>query len=208
MRYTAAFRLHEAIAAAVAVEWTDAAAPQDSNAGWEACVQLPNGDWRFADHDVAPAALANWRDPGVFANIGLRYRLTPSGPWSPASTSRKSITLVGTPPEEPPAEAPAVVTPPKLAGSGRSAWRSASMPGPGAAGRRRPPRCNGAATARISPGRPGRATRRWRRTTGPRSAAGSPRATSRAAPSATTAALPVTWAAPVAAGRSPTSNWP
>ena len=119
MRYTAAFRLHEAIAAAVAMEWTDAAAPQDSNAGWEACVQLPNGDWRFADHDVAPAAQANWRAPGVFANIGLRYRLTPSGPWSPASTSRKSITLVGTPPEEPPAEAPAVVTAPELTGSGK-----------------------------------------------------------------------------------------
>ena len=118
MRYTAAFRLHQAIAAAVAVEWTDAAAPQDSNTGWEACVRLPNGDWRFADHDLDPAAQANWRDPGLFANIGLRYRLTPSGAWSPASTGRKAITLVGTPPEEPPVAAPAVVTAPKLAGSG------------------------------------------------------------------------------------------
>ena len=117
MMYTAAFRLHEAIADAVAVEWTDAAAPQDSNAGWEACVRLANGDWRFADHDVDPAAQSNWREPGVFANIGLRYRLSPSGPWSPASQSRKSITLAAT--DEPVATEPAVVTAPTLTGAGK-----------------------------------------------------------------------------------------
>ena len=63
-RYTAAFRLHQAIADAVAVEWTDAEAPAASNAGWEACVRQANGDWRFADHDLDPAVASNWRDPG------------------------------------------------------------------------------------------------------------------------------------------------
>jgi hypothetical protein len=106
MRYTAAFRLRGALASAVAVEWTDAAQPRASNAGWEACVRLPNGDWRFADHD-GPAAPGSWREPGLFANIGLRYRLSASGPWSPVSATRKAIVLGGgaeepvTPPEEP-----------------------------------------------------------------------------------------------------------
>ena len=169
MRYTAAFRLHEAIADAVAVEWTDADAPEASNAGWEACVRQANGDWRFADHDVDPAVVSNWRDPGVFGNIGLRYRLSPSGPWSPASRSRKSITLVAPRtaacrrPWSPRRRSPA----PASSGS-----RSASTPGAGAASRRRPPACSGAATGRTSRARPGRATSRSRRTTGPSSAAG------------------------------------
>ena len=111
MRYTVAFRLQGALADAVAVEWTDVAAPQGSNAGWEACVRLPNGDWRFADHDAT--APANWRDAGPFGNIGLRYRLSPSGPWSPISATRKEIVLGdgGAEPEEPPAtEQPAALT--------------------------------------------------------------------------------------------------
>ena len=57
----------------------------------------------------------------------------------------------------------------------RSGRRSASMPAAGAASRRPRWRCSGAATAPPSPARRRRATRRWRRTTGPRSPAGSPR---------------------------------
>ena len=94
MRYTVAFRLRGALADAVAVEWTDAAAPQASARGWEACVRLDDGAWRFASHDIGPAAQGHWREPGLFANIGLRYRLSPAGPWSPVSESRKEIVLV------------------------------------------------------------------------------------------------------------------
>jgi hypothetical protein len=92
MRYTAVFKLNGPLAKAAAVEWTAADAPETSGAGWEACVRLPSGDWRLASH--AAAAAAQWRAPGVFGNIGLRYRLSASGPWSPVSTSRKEITLV------------------------------------------------------------------------------------------------------------------
>ena len=94
MRYTVAFRLRGALSEAVAVEWTDAADPQASARGWEACVRLGNGDWRFASHDIEPEAQAHWREPGLFGNIGLRYRLSPAGSWSPVSESRKEIVLV------------------------------------------------------------------------------------------------------------------
>jgi hypothetical protein len=104
MRYTAAFKLRGALAGAVAVEWTDAASPQGSNAGWEACVRLPDGDWQFADHDAGPAASANWRAAGPFPNIGLRYRLSPSGPWSPVSATRKGIVLGGSTGQDEPEE--------------------------------------------------------------------------------------------------------
>lgn len=94
MRYTVAFKLNGSLAAAAAVEWTDAQAPRDSAAGWEACVRRANGDWRFSSHDIAPEAQRHWRGPGLFGNIGLRYRLTAAGPWSPISAGRKEITLI------------------------------------------------------------------------------------------------------------------
>ena len=93
-RYTAAFRLTGALAAAVAVEWTEGAAPLASGDGWEACVKLPDGAWRFASHAIGTGAGAHWRGPGLFANIGLRYRLSATGPWSPVSAGRKEIVLV------------------------------------------------------------------------------------------------------------------
>lgn len=92
MRQTVTVRLSGALAAAVAVEWTDRAAPVDSADGWQACQRLANGDWRFASHTAG--AGAEWRAPGLFANVALRYRLTPAGPWSPISAGRKEITLV------------------------------------------------------------------------------------------------------------------
>ena len=92
MRYTAAFKLTGPLAAAAAVEWTDIDAPLDSGAGWEACVKLSNGDWRLSSHAIAGETA--WRDPGLFDNIGLRYRLGANSPWSPVSASRKEIILV------------------------------------------------------------------------------------------------------------------
>ena len=100
MRYTVAFRLRGALADAVAVEWTDAADPRASAQGWEACVRMADGGWRFASHDITPGAQTYWRAPGVFGNIGLRYRLNPTGPWSPISESRKEIVLVAVVPGE------------------------------------------------------------------------------------------------------------
>ena len=65
MRQTVVFRLQGALGQAVAVEWTDAAAPLDSAAGWQACLRLANGDWRFTSHTAG--AGAEWHDPGLFA---------------------------------------------------------------------------------------------------------------------------------------------
>jgi hypothetical protein len=93
-RHTAVFRLAGPLAAAVAVEWCESAAPADSAAGWEACVRLSNGDWRLSTHGIVASGQAPWRGAGLFAGIGLRYRLSAAGPWSPVSTSRKDIILV------------------------------------------------------------------------------------------------------------------
>ncbi|WP_181164611.1 exo-alpha-sialidase [Amaricoccus solimangrovi] len=105
MRYTAVIRLGGAPAAAVAVEWTQSAAPLGSGEGWEACVRLPDGGWRLSSHEIVADKQSHWRGAGLFANIGLRYRLSATGPWSPVSASRKDIILVevnedpaGTPP--------------------------------------------------------------------------------------------------------------
>ena len=96
MRQTVVFRLEGALAAAVAVEWTAAPAPVDSGAGWQACLRLESGDWRFTSH--AAGAGLEWREPGLFAGIALRYRLSPAGPWSPISAGRKEIVLVAADP--------------------------------------------------------------------------------------------------------------
>lgn len=104
MRQTVTVKLHGALTAAVAVEWTDVDTPLDSAAGWQACLRLANGDWRFANHGAGPDHQGHWRAPGRFANIALRYRLSASGPWSPISTSRKEITLIAA---DDPAAAPA-----------------------------------------------------------------------------------------------------
>ena len=53
MRYTVTFELRGALAAAVAVEWTEADIPADSGAGWRPCLRLPDGRWRLSSHDLA-----------------------------------------------------------------------------------------------------------------------------------------------------------
>jgi hypothetical protein len=107
-RHTAVFRLTGPLAAAVAVEWTEIPAPAGSGAGWEACVRQANGDWRFASHANVASDQRQWRGAGLFAGIGLRYRLTAAGPWSPVSASRKDIILVET--NEDPALPPPALT--------------------------------------------------------------------------------------------------
>ncbi|MFQ8431925.1 hypothetical protein [Amaricoccus sp. W119] len=124
MRYTAVIRLTGAPAAAVAVEWSEAAQPSGSGDGWEACVRLPNGDWRLSSHEIVAGTEAHWRGAGLFANIGLRYRLSATGPWSPISAGRKDIVLVET--SEDASVTPAAPTPtqwstpaPRVLGDGR-----------------------------------------------------------------------------------------
>ena len=98
MKYSIVFKLKGAIAEAVAVEWTDRAEPKGSGDGWEPCVRLKNGDWRIFSYGATDGRAAHWRDPGLFDNIGLRYRLAAAGPWSAVSEGRKAITIVAVAP--------------------------------------------------------------------------------------------------------------
>ena len=122
MRYAVTFELRGALAAAASVEWTEAATPADAD--WQPCLRLPDGRWRFAGHDSAGNGGVHWRSPGRFGNIGLRYRQTADGPWSPVSADRKEIDIVAvSPDDQPPAaraadwSAPVAYT---LPGGGRS----------------------------------------------------------------------------------------
>ena len=94
-----------------------------SDADWRPCLRLPDGRWRLAGHVSAGSAAAYWRAPGRFGNIGLRYRLTAGGPWSPVSADRKEIDIVAVSPDEQPPAARAgdwsVPVPFALAGGGR-----------------------------------------------------------------------------------------
>ncbi|MBP7003001.1 hypothetical protein [Amaricoccus sp.] len=116
--YTVTLRLAPAIAGAVAVEWTNAAAPVDSGRGWEPCLRLDDGAWRFSSVDPAAAEAAHRRRPGPFADLAIRYRLEPAGPWSAAADPRKDIVIV---PDEGDVEAllpPLALTAPSLLGAG------------------------------------------------------------------------------------------
>lgn len=93
MKYTVVLQLSGTIAEAVAVEWTVADAPEHDGSGWEPCVRLADGRWRFASREGS-TALPHLRDPGVFGNIAIRYRLEAGGPWSEISADRKEITIV------------------------------------------------------------------------------------------------------------------
>ncbi|HVH02472.1 MAG TPA: hypothetical protein VM891_05905 [Amaricoccus sp.] len=122
MKYTVIFRLQGVLAAAAAVEWTVAGAP--GAADWRPCQRLADGRWRLAGHDSAGSAAAHWREPGLLGNIGLRYRLTAGGPWSPVSADRKEIAIVAVRPDDPLPAARAgdwsVPVPYTLPGGGRS----------------------------------------------------------------------------------------
>jgi hypothetical protein len=98
MRYTIVFTLKGPLAGAVAVEWTDKAAPEGSGAGWQPCLRQADGRWRMASYGGAAHHL---RGPGLWEGIAIRYRLEPAGPWSPISETRKAITIVAIEPEEP-----------------------------------------------------------------------------------------------------------
>ncbi len=94
MRYSIILKLNGALADAAAVEWTEAPDPTASGAGWEPCLRLADGTWRIFSYGATDGRDLHWRDPGVVENIGLRYRLTPAGPWSAASADRKEIVIV------------------------------------------------------------------------------------------------------------------
>jgi hypothetical protein len=103
-------RLHGPLAAAVAVEWTNAANPASGQAegpGWEPCHRVGTGLWRLDRLD--PEAAARLLTSARLENVAIRYRLEPAGFWSPASEDRKEISLVG---------GPALLAAPALVGSG------------------------------------------------------------------------------------------
>ena len=117
MRYTVVFELSGALAGAAAVEWTEAAALP--GAAWQPCQRLPGDRWH-----LAAAGTAHRREPGLLSHIGLRYRLSATGPWSPISASRKEIVIVAAREEDlrdPPAATAAdwtALPPQELGGSG------------------------------------------------------------------------------------------
>jgi photosystem II stability/assembly factor-like uncharacterized protein len=93
MKHTVVFELSGAPAQAVAVEWTDADAPGAED--WEPCLRLAAGRWLLSSHPVEGAFRgSHWREAGRFANIAMRYRLTPHGAWSPISADRKEVMIV------------------------------------------------------------------------------------------------------------------
>jgi hypothetical protein len=103
-------RLHGPLAAAVAVEWTNAANPASGQAagpGWEPCHRVGTGLWRLDRLD--PEAAARLLMAARLDNVAIRYRLEPAGFWSPASEDRKEISLVG---------GPVLLAAPALVGSG------------------------------------------------------------------------------------------
>ena len=53
MKYSIVFKLKDGLAEAVAIEWTDRAAPRGSADGWEPCVRLLSGDWRISSFGAA-----------------------------------------------------------------------------------------------------------------------------------------------------------
>ena len=132
--YTVIIRLSGAPANAVAVEWTNKAAPVGSGEGWEPCVRLADGSWRFSSFDPAAAVQPHKRGPGAFAGLAFRYRLSASDPWSAASASRKEIVIVARDGEDvevaPPAPvAPFVAFAPALAGLGKIGTEVTVAPG-------------------------------------------------------------------------------
>ena len=139
MRQSVVFKLRGALAAAVAVEWTDAVAPEDSADGWQACLRLANGDWQFNSHAAEAGTGTEWRGRGLFPDIALRYRLSPSGTWTLISASRKEIILVAVEASDPrresleiPAAAlipPLLLLTPALAGTGKVGSEVVVTPG-------------------------------------------------------------------------------
>lgn len=139
--YTVVMRLDGALANAVAVEWTNVAAPVESGEGWEPCLRQADGAWRFSSHDLSAMDQPHRREPGVFGDLAIRYRLSAVGPWSLISETRKEIVILeatesgGEPvaPEvgqtEPRPNAPALITSPALRGAGKIGSEVTTSPG-------------------------------------------------------------------------------
>lgn len=133
--YTVVMRLSGALADAVALEWTNSPAPVDSGLGWEPCLRLADGTWRFSSHDAFGANPPHRRDPGVFADLTIRYRLSATGPWSAAAANRKEIVILerieGAPETapDPLPVIPLVVVAPILAGVGKIGSEVTVAPG-------------------------------------------------------------------------------
>lgn len=115
--YTVTLRLAAALERAVAVEWTNQAAPLDSGQGWEPCLRLADGSWRFSSTDPAPAAAPHRRGSGPFPDLSIRYRLEPAGLWS-AAAPRKDVVIVADAASPARWVLPVGLTPPSLVGAG------------------------------------------------------------------------------------------
>jgi hypothetical protein len=100
MTYTLIIELAGAPAAAVAVEWTAAAAPEADGEGWAPCTRVGPRHWRLSSH--AAGGEGHLRGPGRFGDIAIRYRLEPHGPWSRISEDRKAVEIVAVDPEAAP----------------------------------------------------------------------------------------------------------
>ena len=129
--YTVVARLDGPLSGAVAIEWTNLAVPVDSGQGWHPCLRLANGAWRFSSNDPFGPVQPHRRDPGVFDDLAIRYRLSAAGPWSAASQARKYIVIleVAEGEDDPLPTAPFAAVPPALAGSGRIGTEVAARPG-------------------------------------------------------------------------------
>lgn len=128
--YAVTLALTGPLAAAVAVEWTNAPAPAASGQGWEPCLRQPDGSWRLASHD--PLAGLHRRGPGRFADLAIRYRLEPAGAWSAGSLDRKEIVLLAVEEEEERPDLltlPGIALAPSLAGAGVIGTELALDPG-------------------------------------------------------------------------------
>jgi hypothetical protein len=127
--YAVTLSLTGPLAAAVAVEWTNLPAPSASGQGWEPCLRQPDGTWRLASHD--PSAGLHRRGPGRFADLAIRYRLEPAGPWSAASLGRKEIVVLKVEEDEEQGllVGPVVATLPGLLGTGMIGTELALDPG-------------------------------------------------------------------------------
>jgi hypothetical protein len=101
-------------ATAVAVTWTPASDPVAAE--WRPCTAQGSGRWRL--DGAGPER--------KFDRVGIRYRLSADGPWSPASIDRK--TLAGSSPAQVP-QLPVLVAAPLLAGTGRIGRPVAVVPG-------------------------------------------------------------------------------
>lgn len=122
MKHTLHLTLSGPLAAAVAVEWTEAAAPAEAD--WHPCLRRPDGGWRLSSRDpgAGGSPQRHLREPGLFAGLGLRYRMSAEGQWSPVPTERKEITIVAVTPEQQSA-------PPAPAGTDWSALAPVSVAG-------------------------------------------------------------------------------